>query len=511
MSLTGHLIGMMKNADSPRAIRAISRALEFTTGISRKEILGTFSTVTAGDWYKENGYKLLGGSFLGGAQSYSGQVVSMDTALQSAAFLSGVKVISEDIGSLPFFLYRRSADGKSTERANDIPLYSVLHDLWNPEVSAGEGVEALTAHALMTGHGFAYILRVDGKVLRLYPWQPHEVKLGRDRQTGNLAYEHLENGQWKPYSRSDVLHLKGFTLTGYDGDSLLDRARHVIGLTLSTQEYPARWFSQGSMLDVVLERPAEKPALSPDAVKLLKQAWVAWHQGLGANSFEPAVLQEGMKATILTPKHSDTQLIEQRKFQVLEVCRLLRLPPHKLCDLEKNSYSSIEAENIAYRTNTLMPWNRRWAEAVHRCLLSPAEQIEGRLYAEQSVEALMRGDFSTQAQAFRAFLEKGVYTINEVRRWLNLNPVDGGDENRVQLNTSPVSEAAQQLADEARKQAPEKKPNIHVVRDDKQRIVALQYGDPPPSHWEITANGVTTACVDRDANGRIVGVKRHGS
>ena len=454
MTITRALLGMMEKAENPRAIRMLSRSLSIATGISQKEIVASFSTSNYNDgtredlrdWYAKNGYRGL--SAFGGMGSYSGQNISVDTALESAAFLSGVKIISEDEGTLPFVMYRRSADGLSVEKATDHSLYPVLHDLWNPEVSAGEGVEALTAHALMTGNGFAYVARVNGKVRALYPWQPEQVRVKADN--GTISYEHQEKGAWKPYQRTDVLHLKGFTLTGTYGDSLLQRARHVIGLTLSTQEYPARWFAQGSMLDVVLTRPREAQPLSPDGVKLLKEGWIKWHRGMGERSFEPAVLQEGTTATLLTPKLSETQLVEQRKFQVLEVCRLLRLTPHKLAEMERSAYASIEAENIAYIQLTLSPWVRRWKQAVHRCLLTPEEQVAGRLYAEQNVEALQRGDFTTQMNGFRAGLEKGVYTINEVRRWFNLNPIEGGDENRVQLNTVAIADAAEQLAIAAR-------------------------------------------------------------
>lgn len=514
MRITRALLRGMEKAEHPRAIRALSRALELSTGLNAKEIVASFSASNYNrDWYAENGYRGL--SNFGGVSSFSGQSISLDSALESAAFLAGVKIISEDEGSLPFLLYEKSADGLSVQRATNHPLYSVLHDLWNPEVSAGEGVEALTAHALMTGNGYAGIVRVDNKVRALYPWQPDQVRVSFDDR-GSIRYEHMEKREWKPYQRTDVLHLKGFTLTGTYGDSLLQRARHVIGLTLSTQEYPARWFAQGSMMDVVLERPREAPKLGADGIRLLKEGWVNWHRGLGKNSFDPAVLQEGTTAKLLTPKPSETQLIEQRKFQVLEVCRLLRLTPHKLAEMERSAYASIEAENIAYIQLTLSPWVRRWKQAVHRCLLTPEEQIAGRLYAEQNVEALQRGDFKTQMDGFRAGLDKGVYTINEVRRWFNLNPVANGDENRVQLNTVAVADAAQALIEAAQGGGAKQiraveRPAAKIIRDDKGRVCAVQYGDAAPTSWRVTAGGVTTMSIDRDASGRIAGVNRHGA
>ena len=258
------------------------------------------------------------------------------------------------------------------------------------------------------------------------------------------------------------------------------------------------------MLDVVLERPAGAPKLGAEGVKLLKEGWVNWHRGLSKLG-DPAVLQEGTSAKLLTPKATDIQMVEQRKFQVLEVCRLLRLTPHKLAEMERSAYASIEAENIAYIQLTLSPWVRRWKQAVHRCLLTPEEQVAGRLYAEQNVEALQRGDFTSQMNGFRAGLEKGVYTINEVRRWFNLNPVESGDENRVQLNTVAIADAAEELALQARggprqvEPPPEKRKDATVLRDEKGRVSGVRYGDP------------VVVSIERDARGKIAGVKRHGT
>lgn len=443
MLVTDYLIRRLEKAENPRAIQMLSRALTVTTGIDMKGIaVGEQRSAPPNfnpDYWQHHGYYRIA-SGLGGGTSYSGQRITRDSALESAAMLAGVKIISEDIGTMPLFLYRRSADGKSVEKATDHELFRILHDLPNPEMSAGEFREALTAHAILTGNGYALIQRgdTDKKIKNLWPLQPEAVTMARDKTTSALIYKY--NGV--EYTRDQIFHLRGWTLNGVEGENILQRARHVLGLTLATQEYPARWFAQGSMLDVVLERPATAVVLKADGIQLVKEGWIKWHRGLGRTSYEPAVLQEGMTAKTLTPKFSETQMVEQRKFQVLEVCRILRLPPHKLADIERAGYNSIEAENTAYRTNTLSPWDRRWSETAHRCLLTPAEQIEGRLYAEHNMEALLRGDFKTQADGFRVLLEGGVYTINEVRRWFNLNPTEGGDNPTIQLNRIDVAALA---------------------------------------------------------------------
>jgi len=412
--------------------------------LSKKGTLAAFNTVTAGtvlsDWYARNGYYFSG---IGTSSSDAGISVNAETALEASAVYACVKIIAEDMGSLPFVLYRRSADRSATEKAIDHPLFPLLKNLPNPDISAGEFVETLTAHAALTGNGYAWKERSREKkgLVWLWPWMPYTVRQEQDRK-GRIIYFHNEDGKEKEYRAEEVFHLKGFTVTGTQGDDIMQRARQVIGLTLAANKYASKFFAHSATPGVVVKFPN---ALSPESAKAFKEKWKEWFQGVD-RSHEPAILHSGADITPLTPDNDKAQLVEQRKFQILEVCRLFRMKPHKLADLERVNYNSIEAENIDYLTQTLSPWRRRWKETVFRCLLSRDEQLEDRLYAEHDLEAFLRGDFRGQAEAFAKLLEKGVYSINEVRRWLNLNPVDGGDEHYVQLNMQAVAGAAQEAA-----------------------------------------------------------------
>lgn len=433
--LVDALVSWMGRARSPVVIRGLDWALEKLTGFSAKAAIGS-------DWYARNGYYRLASI---GDRSHAGITVTPERALEATAVYAGIKLIAEDMGALPFHVYRRTRDRSVVERAYDHPLYTVLHDLANPETSAGEFVEALTAHALLTGNGYAWIERYgqDKSRIFLWPWQPDDVRIERTRN-GELFYLHREGAREKAYPRTEVFHLRGFTLDGVTGDNILRRARHAIGLTLAAEQYAGSYFANASMVHLVLTRPAGAPPLGPEALQLLKDAWRRWHAGL-ANAWEPAVLQEGTTVQLLTPKHSETQLLEQRQFQVLEVCRLLRLPPYKLADLQRAIQSNIEQQSIEYIQMTISPWVARWRRAVHRCLLTTDEQLAQRIYAEHDVNALQRGDFETQAEGFRKLLASGVYSINEVRRWYNLNPIAGGDEHFIQLNLGTVADIASGL------------------------------------------------------------------
>ncbi len=429
--ITSGLIKLLDRAESPRAVKAITWALEKTTGFSTADV----ATV----WYMQNGYLKLAGQ-LGGSSSYAGKSVTIESALESTPIYAGVKMISEDLGTLPFHIYSRSKDGKNTERALDHPLYRALHDLPNPDLSAGEFVEMLTASAILTGTGYARIDRMRSGTF-LWPLPAGTITPDRN-QAGSLFFVYKDgNSVSKTYSKDQIFNLRGFTLNGVTGDQMLRRARHAIGLTMAMEEHAGRYFSQGSLVDVVIERPVGAAPWNDSTVKNFKKAWKEWHNGV-ENDHGLAVIQEGAQVKVLTPNAANSQLIEQRIFQIQEACRILRIPPHKLGEMSHATFSNIEEQDIEYISMTLSPWVHRWRQTVYRCLLTIDEQLAGQLYAEQDVEAFKRGKFDAQSEGFRKLLEKGVYSINEVRRLLNLNPVPGGDEHFIQLNMGPVEQIA---------------------------------------------------------------------
>lgn len=403
----------------------------------------SFDTVNVPDvdWYQRNGYYGLAQA-LSGYGSAAGINVTGDRALEISGFFSGVKIISQDMGTLPFFTYERGKNRDTIRPYYEHPLYSCLHDLVNPEISSGEFVECLTGHALLTGNGLAKIQR-QGDSIFLWPWQPGDTRTDKDSR-GMLYYIHKDSPgvAEKSYPRRDVFHLRGFTLNGTVGDDLLRRGRQILGLASAMQDYSSKYFRNDATPGVVVQFPIEAPPINPEGVVAFKKKWAEWHRG---NPHEPAILQQGGTISRVATNAAESQLIEQRKFQLLEVCRLLNLPPHRLADLDRSNLANIEQMAIEYGKFTIMPWKRRWRDAVYRCLLTTDEQAAGRIYAEHSIEALQQGDFTVQAEGWRKLLEKGVYSINEVRKWQNLNPVQGGDEHFIQLNLGTVQDVASGL------------------------------------------------------------------
>jgi HK97 family phage portal protein len=432
------MVAMLDRARSPLAVRMIARGLELRTGIRTEHLLEaktvtgyTFSTVEySQDWHARN-------ARVGGHLSYSGKSVTTDSATELGAVLACVKIISEDEGTMPFVFHERSEDGQQLRRAYDHELYPILHDLANPDMSSGEFREALTAQAALGCDGFAKIAKSStGKIAGLFPYALGQVTQVAVNPFGRTVYIVKEgNAAEKTYDAEEIFHLKAFTFTGRRGDDILLRARHAIGLGLAAQEYAARFFSHDASPGIILQRPAGAPVLSPDETRKVKAAWKEWHQGL-SRAHEPAMLVDGTTAVRLDPDHQKLQLLESRRNQVVEVARLYRMPLHKLADLDRSTNNNIEHQGIEYVSQTLAPWNRRWKDAVHR-MLRPEERYwrngRPRFFAEMNVEALQRGDFKTQTEGFAVLLDKGVLTINDVLRFLNMNPVPGGDTRLVQI------------------------------------------------------------------------------
>lgn len=445
--LTSALVRGLVHAESEWAIRMYERGLERLTGQRTADLLKFYSSesfsVSDRDWYSQNGYHRLASIIGGGFTSHAGIPITPDTAFQSSAFYAAVKIIAEDMGSMPFFVYRRAAD-RTVEKAYDDPLYRCLHDLPNPDVGAGEFVEALTTHALIGLDGFAEIQRV-GQSIYLWPWDPMKVKVDKTSR-GKLVFRYpAGEADERTYEQSRVFHLRGYTMDCQRSDPILHRARHILGLTLAQQEYVGRYFANDATPGVIIQRSVDSPTMTPDEKLAVKRAWMEWHGSL-RRKHEPAILEPGATATRLDPDHTKLQLVEQRKFQVIEVCRLLRIAPHKLADLERTTFNNMSELETAHKSMTLRPWIRRWRQSVYRCLLTTDQQIADSLYAEHDVEQFQSGNFEAQSEGFRKLLEKGVYSINDVRRFMNLNPIDGGDDHLVQINLATVQDVAAGLA-----------------------------------------------------------------
>jgi HK97 family phage portal protein len=297
----------------------------------------------------------------------SGKAVTERSAMQMTAVYSCVRILSEAIAGLPIHLYRSDDDG-SKEKATDHPLYFILHDEPNPEMTSFVFRETLMTHLLLWGNAYAQIIRNGkGEVVALYPLMPNRMTVDRD-EDGHLYYEyqtsqeeaHTMNGSRVRLSPYDVLHIPGLGFDGLVGYSPIAMAKNSIGMAIACEEYGAKFFANGATPGGILEHPGV--VKDPDKVR---DSWNAAFGG-SSNSNKVAVLEEGMKYTPISISPEQAQFLETRKFQIDEIARIFRIPPHMIGDLEKSSFSNIEQQSLEFVKYTLDPWVCRWEQSMQR-------------------------------------------------------------------------------------------------------------------------------------------------
>ena len=358
--------------------------------------------------------------FFGG--SSAGKSVNERSALQMTAVYSCVRILAEAVAGLPFHLYRYTQDG-GKEKAIDHSLYRLLHDEPNPEMTSFIFRETLMTHLLMYGNAYAQILRNGkGEVIALYPLMPNRMRVDRDAN-GQLYYTYTRSsdeantmqGTTVTLRPTDVLHIPGLGFDGLVGYSPIAMAKNAIGLAIATEEYGAKFFANGAAPGGVLEHPGV--IKDPDK---LKASWNAAYQGSG-NSHRIAVLEEGMKYQPIGISPEQAQFLETRKFQINEIARIFRVPPHMVGDLEKSSFSNIEQQSLEFVKYTLDPWIIRWEQSVNRALLLPAEK--DTLFAKFNVDGLLRGDYASRMQGYATGIQNGFMSPNDVRTLENMDKI----------------------------------------------------------------------------------------
>lgn len=369
----------------------------------------------------------------GGGTAASGVTVTASTAMESTPFRAGVRVIAEDLASLPLITYRRLASGKA--RAQDFHLYPILHDAPNAETDSMQFVETLTTWAASQGIGYAEIVRRgNGEVESLWQIDPSRVtpmRVTTDRTVASELVFHvrLPQGQttdtgadYVLMSRDRMFRLSGPSIDGVSGASASPVKLHAeaIGLTIALERHGARFFGNGASPGGVIEHPAK---LGDVAYNRLKAAWESRHKGL-ENAHRLAILEEGMKWHETSLANDKAQFLESRKFQVRENARMLRVKPHKIGDLENATFSNIEHESIDHVVSTVRPWAVRWERAVSVQLLTAAERET--YFAEFLLDALLRGDMLTRAQTLAIKRQNGVINADEWRALDNENPLPNG-------------------------------------------------------------------------------------
>ena len=379
--------------------------------------------------------------FLG--STTSGKAVTERSAMQMTAVYSCVRILAEAVAGLPLHLYRYTDNG-GKEKALDHPLYLLLHDEPNPEMSSFVFRETLMTHLLLWGNAYAQVIR-NGKneVVALYPLMPNKMSVDRD-ENGKLYYtyyrgqdEAIRNKEFAvTLQPSDVLHIPGLGFDGLVGYSPIAMAKNAIGLAIATEEYGAKFFANGAAPSGVLEHPGT----IKDPTKV-REAWMSQFGG-SANSGKVAVLEEGMKYTPISISPEQAQFLETRKFQINEIARIFRVPPHMVGDLEKSSFSNIEQQSLEFVKYTLDPWVIRWEQSIQRSLLSKDEKAA--YFVKFNLEGLLRGDYQSRMNGYAIGRQNGWMSANDIRELENLDRIpaeDGGDLYLINGNMLPLQNA----------------------------------------------------------------------
>ena len=367
-------------------------------------------------------------SFLFGPTT-SGKTVNERTAMQTTAVYACVRILAEAIASLPLSVYQTTGLGK--EKAINHNLNHLLHDEPNSEMTSFVFRETLMSHLLLWGNAYAQIIRdQNGKVLSLYPLLPNKMSVNRDSK-GNIYYVYTRDSDETPslagygafyLSDHEVLHIPGLGFDGLIGYSPIAMAKNAIGMSLATEEYGASFFANGATPGGVLEHPGI--VKDPQRVR---ESWNSVYQGT-KNAHKVAVLEEGMKYQSISISPEQAQFLETRKFQINEIARIFRVPPHMVGDLEKSSFSNIEQQSLEFVKYTLDPWVTRWEQAMQKALLLPGEKSQ--YFIKFNVDGLLRGDYQSRMNGYAIARQNGWMSANDIRELENMNLIsleEGGD------------------------------------------------------------------------------------
>lgn len=384
-----------------------------------------------------SGYRFLFGG------SNSGKNVNERSAMQMTAVYACVRILSESIAGLPVHLYQYMDSG-SKQKAIEHPLYRLLHDEPNPEMTSFVFRETLMTHLLLWGNAYAQIIRNGkGQVVALYPLMPNRMSVDRDNK-GHLFYQYQMQDSDAPTAKSgtvilkpsDVLHIPGLGFDGLVGYSPIAMAKNAIGLSIATEEYGAKFFANGATPSGILEYPGT--VKNPEAIR------ESWNAGFGgsSNAHKVAVLEEGMKYTPIAITPNEAQFLETRKFQIDEIARIFRVPPHMVGDLEKSSFSNIEQQSLEFVKYTLEPWIVRWEQSLNRALLSEAEKAA--YFVKFNVDGLLRGDYQSRMNGYATARQNGWMSANDIRELENLDLIPdelGGNLYLINGNMTKLQDA----------------------------------------------------------------------
>lgn len=355
--------------------------------------------------------------------SKAGVSVNPGTSMQLSAYYGCIRNVSEDVAKLECGAYQKLPKGGKVYLP-DNPASLLFTDAPNEEMIPFTFLQTIVAHVLGWGNGYAEIQRNGrGEVVALYPIHPSRVKVERAGD-GRIYYRVFKvpfdkspllrgRGEYVDLDPMDVFHIVGLGGDGLVGYSVAKFAQDSLGTALATQTFGATFFGNGTHVGGFLEHPAQ---LSAEAQERLLASWNKKNQG-PESAHQTNILEEGMKynSTVIPPK--DAQFVEVRQFQVVDIARWFRMPPHKIQSLEGAKFNNIEHQSIEYVQDTIIPVLVKIEQEVKRKII-----IEKGVFFRFNVTSLLRGDAKARSEYYRTMINAGIMTPNEARDLEDFNP-----------------------------------------------------------------------------------------
>lgn len=373
------------------------------------------------------------GRFFGMGSTASGAVMTEHSALSVGMHMTCVRIVSEDIGSLPLQVYRRDPKDKDRrEVAYEHPLYPILHAAPNPWLTSMEFWEARAAEVRNWGNSYA-LMDFDSRynVKALWPLEPWRVTVERagDYRGWQPVYRYqADGGTQDTLDPSAVMHIRGLGFDGLRGRSVVAHFSETLGTAQTIAQYGARFFANNARGDFYLKHPAK---LGEEALKRLREQ--VEDRGRGpANWHRPMILEEGMEPQMLALPLKDVMMIDALKLNEERICGWHRVPLHKAGILDHATFSNVEHLALAYVGDAVRPDAERIEQAIERTMLGPKES--GQYFVEHNLEGLLRGDIKTRFEAYAAGINAGFMKADTVTRRENLPAIQGGDWRTIPAN-----------------------------------------------------------------------------
>ena len=376
----------------------------------------------------------------------AGEAVSEMSAMQLTAVYACVRILSESVASLPFHLYRYTKN-RSKEKAIDHPLYRILHSEPNDEMTSFIWRETMMAHILLWGNAYSQIIRNGkGEVLELWPLMANRMSVDRDEKTNKIIYTYdaskVDKGvkveKKLTFKKEEILHIPGLGFDGLVGYSPIAMAKNAVGMAQACEKYGSKFFNNGALPGGVLTHPSHVDESKADE---LRERWRSLFGGAN-NSNRIAVLEDGMKFEPISINPNEAQFLETRKFQLNEIARIFRIPPHMIGDLEKSSFNNMEEQSLEFVKYTLEPWLIRWEQGIEKALLTIDEKKT--YFVKFNLDGLLRGDYESRMKGYSIGIQNGFMSPNDIRNLESLDEIpdeEGGNMYMVNGNMLPLKKA----------------------------------------------------------------------